>query len=160
MDTAQILIDLRAQRDRINNAITALEALDGTAISPTGPVTKPAELAAVKTADVAPVAPPTAKGAWSPMSAETKQKLAVAAKARWAAKAKTTKSNANAKQVATSKSAPSKGAKRVVSPEARQRMAEAQQKRWAKKKRAVKAAAKKTAAPSATKKAVTDAAKA
>ena len=29
MDTAQILADLRAQRDRIDQAIAALEALDG-----------------------------------------------------------------------------------------------------------------------------------
>jgi len=29
LDTAQILADLRAQRGRIDNAITALEALDG-----------------------------------------------------------------------------------------------------------------------------------
>jgi hypothetical protein len=30
MDTAQILADLRAQRNRIDDAITALEALNGT----------------------------------------------------------------------------------------------------------------------------------
>jgi hypothetical protein len=30
MDTAQILADLRAQRGRIDNAIAALEALNGT----------------------------------------------------------------------------------------------------------------------------------
>jgi len=51
----------------------------------------------------------------------------------------------------TAKPASASVAKRTVSPEARQRMAQAQQKRWAKKKRAVKAAAKKVAAPVAVK---------
>lgn len=90
MDTSTILATLRAQRDRIDQAIAALEALNGASATEAA---KPA--------------------------LGTKQ---------------------------TAK-------KRVFSPESRQRMAEAQQRRWSKKRRAVKAAAKKIAAPtpSATK---------
>ena len=33
MDTAQFLKDLRAERDRINNAISALEALNGSGVT-------------------------------------------------------------------------------------------------------------------------------
>ena len=42
MDTAQILADLRAQRNRIDNAITALEALNGTKPTSAKPGRKPA----------------------------------------------------------------------------------------------------------------------
>ena len=42
MDTAQILTDLRAQRDRITAAIAALEALNGTAAAPAKTAPKPA----------------------------------------------------------------------------------------------------------------------
>ena len=130
MDTAQFLADLRAQRDRINDAIAALEELSGNAITPAKSTKAPipaavktakrvvslearqrmaeaqqkrwakkkraAKYAAKKAAAVAPVvmtadkaapvAPPAAKGARKPMSAATKKKLAVAAKARWARK--------------------------------------------------------------------------
>jgi hypothetical protein len=140
MDTAQILNDLRAQRDRTINAIAALEALNGAAISPAKTATKAAShvgingdktasvapastkrvispegrqrmaeaqkkryakakravKAAAKKVAVAPVATKSAKTAavtshvakkvGKPMSEATKKKLAVAAKARWAAK--------------------------------------------------------------------------
>lgn len=91
MDTVHILTDLRAQRDRIDQAIAAMEALNGTSAAKVVKAGAPAP-------GTKPTAKPTAK-------------------------------------------------KRVFSPESRQRMAEAQQKRWAKKRRAVKAAAKKVAAP-------------
>lgn len=141
METAQILTHLRAQRERIDIAITALEALGGTAgptaratlkdtptatakrVSPASvpPITikrtvspegrqrmaeaqkkryakakRTVKSAAKKTAGAAPsmdksvkvaaVTTPASKGAGKPMSAATKTKLAVAAKARWAAK--------------------------------------------------------------------------
>jgi hypothetical protein len=147
MDTAQILADLRAQRNRIDNAITALEALNGTKPLGNGhdlptPLGKPA-------AAIVPVkqASPTVRRTMSPAA---RKKIAAAQKARRAAKKKPGKPVTEAKQAAPKK-AVTKTAKRVVSPESRKKMAEAQQKRWAKKKRAVKAAAKKAAvAPVAT----------
>ena len=135
MDTAQILADLRAQRNRIDDAITALEALNGTK-----PLGKPAATIDVNQAS------PTVRRTMSPAA---RKKIAAALKARWAAKKTSAKPVADAKQAATK--AVAKTAKRVISPESRKKMAEAQQKRWAKKKRATKAAAKKAAvAPVAT----------
>ena len=136
MDTAQILADLRAQRNRIDDAITALEALNGTK-----PLGKPATALDIK------LASPTVRRTMSPAA---RKKIAAALKARWAAKKTSAKPVADARQAATKK-AVAKTAKRVISPESRKKMAEAQQKRWAKKKRATKAAAKKAAvAPVAT----------
>ena len=139
MDTAQILADLRAQRSRIDNAITALEALNGTKPLGNGhdlptPLDKPVALD-VKQASQ------TVRRTMSPAA---RKKIAAAQKARWAAKKKPAKPVADAKQAATKK-AVAKTAKRVISPESRKKMAEAQQKRWAKKKRAAKSAAKKAA---------------
>ena len=136
MDTAQILADLRAQRNRIDDAITALEALNGTK-----PLGKPAATIDVNQAS------PTVRRTMSPAA---RKKIAAAQKARWAAKKKPAKPVTEAKQAAPKK-AVAKTAKRVISLESRKKMAEAQQKRWAKKKRATKAAAKKAAvAPVAT----------
>ena len=146
MDTAQILADLRAQRNRIDNAITALEALNGTKPLGNGhnlptPLSKPAAALDVKQAS------PTVRRTMSPAA---RKKIAAALKARWAAKKTSAKPVVDAKQAAT-KNAVAKTAKRVISPESRKKMAEAQQKRWAKKKRAAKAAAKKAdVAPVAT----------
>jgi len=123
MDTAQILADLRAQRNRIDDAITALEALNGTK-----PLGKPAATLDVNQAS------PTVRRTMSPAA---RKKIAAALKARWATKKTSAKPVADAKQAATEK-AVAKTAKRVISPESRKKMAEAQQKRWAKKKRATR----------------------
>jgi hypothetical protein len=140
MDTSQILADLRAQRSRIDNAIAALEALNGT--KPLGighdlptPLGKPVAALDVKQAS---------QKARRAMSPAARMKIAATQKARWAAKKTSAKPVADAKQVALKK-VEAKTAKRVFSPESRKKMAEAQQKRWAKKKRAAKAAAKKAA---------------
>ena len=133
MDTAQILADLRAQRNRIDDAITALEALNGTK-----PLGKPAATLDVNQAS------PTVRRT---MSLAARKNIAAAQKARWAAKKRSAKPVADAKQ-ATPKKAATKTAKRVISAESRKKMAEAQQKRWAKKKKAAKSAAKKAAAAS------------
>jgi hypothetical protein len=131
MDTAQILADLRAERGRIDNAIAALEALDGTK-----PVGKPATVQDAKEAG---------QKVRRTLSPAGRRKIAVAQKARWAAKKKQAGLVTDAKQSAPKKIA-TKTANRVVSAESRKKMAEAQQKRWAKKRRATKAAAKKAAA--------------
>src|ERR1700687_1633907 len=132
MDTSIILEILRAERDQIDFAIAALEALGG------GVVTLKA---APKAAQVK-AAPTPKKRVISAASRKT-------AKQRWAVKKAAEKKPA-AKTPAAKKVTPKKAAtktikKRVVSPESRQKMADAQQKRWAKEKRAVKAAAKKAA---------------
>jgi hypothetical protein len=132
MDTSNILALLRAERNRINQAIAAVESLDGTA------ATVNTSTKAAKTTH--PNA--TATAAKRTISPAGRKHIAEAQKARWAAK------KTAAKRVATANQAAPKKAKRVVSPESRKRMAEAQQKRWAKKKRAAKAAAKKASVAS------------
>ena len=116
MDTNRILADLRAERNRIDRAITALEALDGT-----GSRTTTTERRARLTATVAQPATKqpharhrmsaagrkriseAAKKMWAerkkaatprrgrPMSAATKRKLSQLAKARWAEQKKKAK---------------------------------------------------------------------
>jgi hypothetical protein len=152
MDILAILAELHGQRDRINQAIEALESLDGTSLLGNGPhlpipVTKPA-------------ATVTLTAGRRSMSPAARKKIALAQKARWAAQKKSV-------PVAASKSAPiqdtaksaRKTAPRVVSPESRKKMVEAQQKRWA-KKRAGNSAAKKASAAPVVKAAVKEAAKA
>jgi hypothetical protein len=106
MDTNRILADLRAERNRIDRAISAIEELNGRAIALTRTVRSAS--AAPLSADMQPVArrrisaagrkriSEAAKKMWSerkkangpyrrrPMSAATKRKLSLAAKARWA----------------------------------------------------------------------------
>jgi|GEM_PF-1179317 type IV secretory pathway VirB10-like protein len=93
MNTAQILADLRAQRDRINNAITALEALGGTS-APTKTATKAPAPAPAKSAKKAP--PIVTKRVISP---EARQRMAEAQQKRWAKKKRAVK--AAAKKAAT-----------------------------------------------------------
>ena len=145
MDTAQILADLRAQRGRIDNAIAALEALNGTKPRGNGhdlptPLGKAAAALDGKQAG---------KPVRRTMSAAARKKIAAAQKARWAAKKKPVKPATDAKQAAP-KRAVTKTAKRVISAESRKKMAEAQKKRWAKKKAAAKGATKKAATVTAT----------
>ena len=149
MDTQEILANLRAERDRLNQAIAALEALDET--------TKPASRPGRKIKE-------PAKNKTRTMSAAGRQRIAEAQKKRWAKKkaaaksaAKTTAAGAKA---VPSKTATPKKAKRVVSAESRKKIAAAQKKRWAKKKVAAKTAPRKTAPPSPEKAGSVEAAKA
>ena len=100
MDTAQILSDLRAQRDRINDAIAALEALGETS-APTKTMTKAPAPAAVKSGKAA-VSPASAKRVVSP---EARQRMAEAQQKRWAKKKRVVKAAAKkaAVSVATKK---------------------------------------------------------
>jgi ABC-type uncharacterized transport system fused permease/ATPase subunit len=96
IDTAQILADLHAQRDRINNAISALEALNGTAVPQHAakPATKAEKPVAMKSVKTAPVAPPaTTKRV---ISTESRQRMADAQQMRWAKKKKVAKAAAKA----------------------------------------------------------------
>ena len=109
MDTARVLIDLRSELDRLNQAIAALESLDGTA-----PATTPIAKAAPK------------RGGRRRISAAGRKRISEAAKARWAARRK---------QVAKPASKKTTG-RRTVSAASRKKMAEAQRKRWAARKKA------------------------
>jgi hypothetical protein len=116
MDTAQFLIDLRVQRDRINDAIAALESLTVNGIS------KPAAKYAVKTAKpaksakTASVAPASTKRVVSP---EGRLRMAEAQQKRWAKKKRAVKSAA--KKAATVAPVATKSAKTaaVTSPAAK-----------------------------------------
>jgi len=141
MDILAILAELYGQRDRISQAIEALESLDGTKTLGDGHDLPPPL--------GTPAASVTLTAGRRSMSPAARKKIGAAQKARWAAKKKLAKPVAGAKPVAPNKAAPRK-AKRVVSSESRKKMAEAQQKRWANRKQAAKAAAKKAAAPVAT----------
>ena len=71
METSTILAVLRSERNRLNQAIAALEALGGTTPTPTKPGRKPATATAPKK---------------RVLSAASRKKMAEAAKKRWAAK--------------------------------------------------------------------------
>jgi len=112
MDTNRILADLRAERNRIDRAITALEALNGTAARTTTerrarptataaqPATKQPRVRRRMSAAGRKRISEAAKKMWAerkkaailspgrPMSAATKRKLSQSAKARWSEKKK------------------------------------------------------------------------
>ena len=109
MDTRTILADLKAELNRLNQAIAALESLDGTVTA-----TTPAAIATPK------------RGGRRRMSAAGRKRISEAAKARWAAK-----------RMAVAKPVPQKtSGRRTMSPAARKKIAEAQRKRWAAQKKA------------------------
>jgi hypothetical protein len=116
MDTQQILAELRVQRDRLDQAIAAIESLatGGSDVVP--------EAARESTQAI----PKPAKRHISP---EGRRRIAEAAKRRWAAQRKGTKPVAKAT-----------AGTRQMSPEARKRIGEAMRKRWAERKKGTKAA--------------------
>ena len=157
MDTAQILADLRAQRERISQAITALEALEETAVS--RPTAKAAtKAAAVKSGKTAAVAPPAAKK--RVISPEGTQADGGGSAEALGDEEKGSKTCGRERSKLLRRRPREECQSVLISPESRKKMAEAQQKRWAKKKRAVKAAAKKAAAAPVATAAVKEAAKA
>jgi hypothetical protein len=112
MDIKPILTDLKAELNRLNQAIAALESLGGTA-----PATTPAAIAAPK------------RGVRRRISAAGRKRISEAAKARWAARRK---------QAAKPAPKQTRG-RRTMSAAARKKIAEAQRKRWAARKKAAKA---------------------
>jgi hypothetical protein len=113
MDTKSILADLKAELNRLNQAIAALESLDGTATA-----TTPAAIAAPKPSKRRGLTPagrrrlsammkarwaarrkaaakpaPAKKTAHKPMSAATRKQLSILAKKRWAARKKAAKAS-------------------------------------------------------------------
>jgi hypothetical protein len=109
MDTRTILADLKAELNRLNQAIAALESLDGAATATT------------------PNAAPT-RAKKRGLTPAGRRRLSEKMKARWAARRK---------QVA--KPAPQKtSVRRTMSAAARKKIADAQRKRWAAQKKAAK----------------------
>jgi hypothetical protein len=104
MDIKPILTDLKAELNRLNQAIAALESLDGTATA-----TTPAAKATRKQ---------TRKRGLTPAG---RRRLSAMMKARWAARRK---------QVAKPASKKTRG-RRTMSAAARKRISEATKKRWA-----------------------------
>ena len=134
MDTKAIIADLRAQRDRIDSAITALEALNGTGVAPAKPDTRPA------------TAPTATKRV---ISAKARQRMAEAQQKRWAKKKRAVKADAKKTgavvpaAVKPAKAAPvaSTSVKKVGKPMSeatKKRLSELAKKRWAAKKAAAK----------------------
>jgi hypothetical protein len=114
MDTRTILTDLKAELNRLNQAIAALESLDGTAIATT-PAAKAAPTQAKK------------RG----LTPAGRRRLSEMMKKRWAARRKQ-----------AAKPAPKKASvRRTMSLAARKKIAAAQRKRWAAQKKAAAKAA-------------------
>jgi hypothetical protein len=122
MDTKQILIGLRAELNRIEKAISALESLDGTGtLSVTSPSAQPA---------------PAKTGGRRRMSAAGRKKIAEAQRKRWAAQKNASQSNSGAKQAAPKQTAAKRsGAKGGISAAGRKRISEMMKKRWAERRK-------------------------
>lgn len=127
MDTSKVLSELRAERDRINHAIAALEALgtnSSRAASRVEPTREPAH---------------TLKGGKHTMSPVTRKRLSLAAKKRWAEKKNSAPPQATA-QPAPKPVAAKQAKKRTISAAGRRRIAAAAKKMWVeRKKKAAKA---------------------
>jgi hypothetical protein len=109
MDINPILTDLKVELNRLNQAIAALESLNGTATA-TVSAAKPAPIQAKK------------RG----LTPAGRRRLSAMMKARWAARRKAAAKPASKKTLA----------RRTMSPAARRKIAEAQRKRWAAVKKA------------------------
>ena len=147
MDIAKILTDLRGERDRLDQAIAALESLNspGAAVARRG---RPPATAARKPerpkggttfeygANEATNKPP--HGGRRTMSAAAKKRISEGAKRRWARLRAISESKAPEAKKATvaRKAAPA----RHMSAAARKRISEAAKKRWAARRKAAKTA--------------------
>jgi len=116
MDISPILTDLKAERNRIDQAIAALESLDGTATATSR-----------ATAVVANAAPKQAKKRG--LTPAGRRRLSAMMKARWAARRKQAVKPA-VKQTSDH---------RTMSPAARKRISAMMKKRWAERRKAKKA---------------------
>ena len=126
MDLQRMLADLTAERNRLDQAIAALEGIEST--GSTGPARRgrpPGRPAAAKS------------GVRRRMSAEARRRISEAAKARWAARKGTSGRKSTAAK--KSSSAPAKRGSHGMSPAARKRMSEMMKARWAARNKAAKA---------------------
>jgi hypothetical protein len=111
MDTRTILADLKAELIRLNQAIAALESLDGTATA---------------TTSAAKAAPTQAKKRG--LTPAGRRRISMMMKARWAARRK------QAAKPTSSK----KGARKPMSPAVKKRLSILAKQRWAVRKKAAK----------------------
>jgi hypothetical protein len=148
MDTAQILNELRAQRDRTIAAIAAVEALNGAGITPAKTATKTAAHVGVNGDKTATIVPPTSKK--RVVSPEARQRMAEAQKKRYAKAKRALKASAKKAAVVAPVVAKLAKAAAVTSPVAKKvgkpmsdatkkKLAVAAKARWAAKKTAAKA---------------------
>jgi hypothetical protein len=135
MDILGFLTELYSERDRLNNAIAALEALNGITLSPAK--------STAKAAAPTPGTQPTAKK--RVISAEGRKRIADAQKARWAKKKRAAKYAAKKAatvipaavtpaKAAPVAAAPVKGAWKPTSPATKKKLAAAAKASWAAKK--------------------------
>ena len=113
MDIYPILTDLKAERNRIDQAIAALESLDGTATAPSRATTSAAKDASIQ----------AKKRGLTPAG---RRRLSAMMKARWAARRK---------QAAKPTTKATSG-RRTMSPAARKRISAMMKKRWAARRKA------------------------
>jgi hypothetical protein len=118
MDTRRILTELLAERERIDQAIAALQALDST-------YTPPAQPSSTKAAT------PQTRG--RRMSAAGRKRISEAAKKRWAERKKAAESPVTAKQSATKHSSKRRGG---ITAAGRKRISDMMKKRWAERRKA------------------------
>jgi hypothetical protein len=121
MDTSKILSELRTERDRIIQALAALEALDTNTFAGGRPAVTPAR--------------PGAKKSGRHISPAGRARIAAAARARWA-------------KLRKSKAAP---AGRHMSEAGRKRIAAAAKKMWAERRKKAKAPSARHMSPAARK---------
>jgi hypothetical protein len=133
MDTTKILTDLRAQRDRLNQAIAALESLNASASAPQASksAAKTAIAATLKSARSAPAGKRV-------ISEEARQRMAEAQRKRWAKKKRAVKAaavlTAEKPAKAANKKTTTKKVKTGITAAGRKRISEAAKARWAAKK--------------------------
>ncbi len=129
MDTTRILADLRAERNRIDQAISALESLAATGTAANRGHAKPKGGTIFQVGANRPSRPGRRT-----MSAAAKKRISEAAKKRWAR----LRAISEAKPPAAQKPASAKKAApaRHMSAAARKRISEAAKKRWAARRKA------------------------
>ena len=119
MNTANILRDLRSERERIDKAIIALEALDSTPLLSSNAVQRKSTAA------------PTTHSR-NLMSPAARKRMSEMMKNRWALRKKTVKPKVSAKKASAKKAARKGG----LTPAGRKRLSAMMKKRWADKKKA------------------------
>jgi hypothetical protein len=127
MNTNEILADLRAERDRIGQAIVALEALDATGTHAVRRGRLPKSTATPATTGQP--APTQRRGGRRRISAAGRKRIAEAARKMWAERRK--KAAPSKRATAAKKATPA----RHMSAATRKHLSEIAKKRWAKRKR-------------------------
>lgn len=135
MDTQRILTELRAERDRLQKAIEAFEALDSSVTLSTSHPQANIRAQRAKQSAAKGTAKQISTGKRT-MSAAARRKISEAAKKRWAErKGKESKSQASAKQVAARQTAAKQAAQGGLTPAGRKHLSDMMKKRWAERRK-------------------------